>query len=117
MVIPAPGFVETPRQIEDFVSGQLVYATPEETEAVQVFSRRLVHEFGYPKENIRTRPQFHVREAPSGKDKWPVDIAVFRDRSDNYANLWMVVECKRRTVKEGRKQLEIYLNLTAAQIG
>lgn len=92
-------------------------ATPEETEAVQVFARRLVQEFGYPKEHIRTRPQFMVREAPSAKDKWPVDIAVFRDDAHAYTNLWMVVECKRRTIKEGRRQLEIYLSLTPAQVG
>jgi type I restriction enzyme M protein len=106
-----------PNQIEDFISGILVPAGPEEVEAVQVFSRRLVEEFGYPKDHIQTRPQFMVREAPSGKDKWPVDISVFGGPNHAYNNIWMLVECKRPTVKDGRKQLEIYMNLTTAQVG
>jgi type I restriction enzyme M protein len=103
--------------IEDYISGRLVEAKPEELEAVQIFSRRLVEEYGYPKEYIQTRPQFMVKEAPSGAEKWPVDITVFRDTNRAYGNVWMVVECKRRNVREGRKQLEIYMNLTSAQVG
>jgi len=43
--------------IRDYISGLPVKATPEETEAVQVFARRLVEDFGYPKTHIITRPQ------------------------------------------------------------
>lgn len=103
--------------VEDYISGQLVQAKPEETEAVQVFARRLVEELGYPKSHVRTRPQLMLREAPSGQDKWPVDIAVYRKEGQTYADLWMVVECKRKTIKEGRRQLEIYLNLSPAEVG
>lgn len=102
--------------IEDFISGQLVTASPEEVSAVQVFSRILVEEFNYPKAHIRTRPQFMVREAPSGRDTYPVDIAVFNSPRHTHDNLMMLIECKRPTIKEGRRQLEIYLNLTSAQI-
>jgi type I restriction enzyme M protein len=56
-----------------------VKAGPEEAEAVQIFSRRLVEEYGYDRKQIRTRPQFRIKESPSGKEKFPVDIAVFHD--------------------------------------
>jgi len=48
----------------DYVSGQPVRATPEEVKAVQVFSKRLVEDFGYPKTHIITRPQYRVRRGP-----------------------------------------------------
>jgi type I restriction enzyme M protein len=103
--------------VEDYISKQLVRATPEEVEAVQVFARRLVEDFGYPPEVIQTRPQFRVKQSPSGKEKWPVDIAVFKNQSKHYENIYMIVECKRKTRKDGEKQLHIYMNLCQAQIG
>ncbi|HVN26326.1 MAG TPA: hypothetical protein VMT99_01580 [Candidatus Paceibacterota bacterium] len=47
--------------IEDFVSGLAVKATQEEIEAVQVFSKQLVEDYGYPRDVIQTRPQFRVK--------------------------------------------------------
>jgi len=44
--------------IKDFISGLPIKATPEEIEAVQVFSKVLVDDYGYPKERIQTRPQW-----------------------------------------------------------
>src|SRR5438445_13806235 len=68
--------------IVDFISGLPVLATPEEVDAVQVFSRRLVEDLNYPKDQIRTRPQFRVRQSPSdSKKSYPVDIAVFQSPS------------------------------------
>ena len=43
--------------LTDFISGEQVRATPEEVQAVQVFARRLVEDYGYSKNRIRTRPQ------------------------------------------------------------
>ena len=40
--------------ILDYISNQPVKATPEEVEAVQPFSKQLVEDYNYPKENIRT---------------------------------------------------------------
>lgn len=97
--------------IKDFISGQLVKAGPEEIEAVQVFSKILVEDYGYLKEQIQTRPQFRVKTAPSGEEKYPVDIVVFKTPKKSYDNVYMVVECKRKEKNEGRKQLDIYLNL------
>ena len=63
----------------DYISGTKVQATPEEREAVQVFSRRLVEDYDYDKDQIQTRPQFRVRKRPSDKEKsYPVDISVFK---------------------------------------
>ena len=104
--------------IEDYISGQLVRATPEEVEAVQVFSRRLVEDYGYPKDHIQTRPQWRVKGSPgSSKRSWPVDIAVFKSAEHTFDNLLMVVECKRPQRKDGIEQLEIYLDLCQANLG
>jgi type I restriction enzyme M protein len=104
--------------VRDFVSGLPVRATPEETEAVQVFARRLVEDFGYPIEYIRTRPQFHVRQRPSdAKRSYPVDIAVFDSPEHVEPNLRLVVECKRKNRVDGRRQLELYLTMSRAEIG
>ena len=55
--------------IIDYISGQQVKASPEEVQATQVFSRILVEDYGYPKEKIQTRPQFHVKVRPSDTKK------------------------------------------------
>jgi type I restriction enzyme M protein len=103
--------------ITDYISGEQVRAGPEEVEAVQVFSRRLVEEYGYDKAQIRTRPQFKIRESPGGREKYPIDIAVFRDERQIHDNLYIVVECKRRSRRSGVRQLKMYMGLSAAQIG
>lgn len=103
--------------LEDFISSKLVKNTPEEREAVQVFSRRLVEDYGYPKEIIQTRPQFRVKQSPSGKEKYPTDIAVFTSDRKNYDEVYMIVECKRKNRQDGKKQLQIYMNLCPAQVG
>jgi type I restriction enzyme M protein len=106
--------------IIDFISGDEVRATPEELDAVQIFARRLVEDFGYPKTVITTRPQFRVRASPSGSEKgrsYPVDIAVFRNSKKLEDDVSIVVECKRKERKDGDKQLKLYLAMSAAQIG
>jgi type I restriction enzyme M protein len=105
-------------EIKDYISGITVKATPEEVEAVQVFAQRLVEDYGYSKDQIRTRPQFRVRKSPSDESgTYPVDIAVFKSESKVESQLYMIVECKRPNRKEGRIQLERYLELSPAQIG
>lgn len=104
--------------ITDYISGLSVRATPEETEAVQIFARRLVEDFGYPKAMITTRPQYRVRRRPSEEKKsYPVDIAVFTKERKSEPDLLIVVECKAESVKDGRKQLEIYLTMSDAKVG
>ena len=103
--------------IRDYVSGKMVAATPEELEAVQVMSRRLVEDFGYPKEHLRTRPQWRVGTSPSASKKHPIDIVVFSSDKHVAENVTMVVECKRRIRKDGIEQLHRYLDMSAASIG
>jgi type I restriction enzyme M protein len=104
--------------IIDYISGQPVKATPEEIDAVQVFARRLVEDYGYPKEHIQTRPQYRVRKHPSDeKRSYPVDIAVFRSSKKIENNLFMVVECKKKTRKDGVAQLKLYLDMSPAEVG
>ena len=50
-----------PGYLKDYISGQEVKATPEEVDAVQVFSKQLVEDYNYPKDLIQTRPQFRVK--------------------------------------------------------
>ena len=107
-----------PGYLLDFISGQRVKATPEETEAVQVFARRLVEDYGYPKEHIQTRPQYRVRKRPSDEEKsYPVDIAVFRSGEKTEDSLFMVVECKKKNRKDGVAQLKLYLDMSSAEVG
>lgn len=102
----------------DYISGQEVKASPEEVEATQVFSKILVEDYGYPKTQIQTRPQFHVKVRPSDtKKEYPVDIAVFSDDEKTDNSLYLLVECKKKTRKDGRTQLENYLTLSRANIG
>ena len=61
-----PGLEKKTGHIEDYISGLQVKATPEEVEAVQVFSMRLVEDYGYEKSQIQTRPQFRVRKLTVG---------------------------------------------------
>ncbi|MDR1877755.1 MAG: N-6 DNA methylase [Flavobacteriaceae bacterium] len=104
--------------IIDYISEVEINATPEEIEAVQVFSRQLVEDYGYPKEYIQTRPQYRVKVRPSDtKKEYPVDIAVFLDVLKDDDGLYIVVECKKKNRKDGRTQLENYLTLSSAYLG
>lgn len=105
-------------KIIDYISGVEVNATPEEVEAVQVFARQLVEDYGYKKEQIQTRPQFRVKARPSDtKKECPVDIAVFSDKKKNEDDVFIIVECKKKNRKDGRGQLEDYLRLSKASLG
>lgn len=110
----------TPKEgyLIDYISGKEVKATSEEVNAVQVFSRILIEDYKYPIENIRTRPQFRVKARPSDtKKEYPVDIAVFNSDNINDDELYIIVECKKPNRKDGRRQLEIYMQLSKAKLG
>lgn len=106
------------KTIIDYISGIEVLATPEELEAVQVFSRQLVEDYGYPKTDIQTHPQHRVKIRPSDtKKEYPVDIAVFSGSLKIDETLYIIVECKKKNRKDGRTQLENYLTLSSAHLG
>jgi type I restriction enzyme M protein len=104
--------------ITDYISGTRLRATPEEVEAVQVFARRLVEDYGYPREHLQTRPQFRVRKRPSDEKKsYPVDISVFKSAQRTESELYIIVECKKKHRNEGLEQLKLYLDMSPAQLG
>src|SRR3989344_4787161 len=102
----------------DYISKQEVKGTPEEVEAVQVFSKQLVEDYGYKRELIQTHPQFRVRSRPSDtKKEYPVDIAVFEQTKKDDDSVYIIIECKKKNRKEGKKQLEDYLKFSKAFLG
>ena len=104
--------------IIDYITGKSVRATPEEVAAVQVFSRILVEDYGYPKAVICTHPQWRVKARPSDtKKEYPVDIAVFRAHDHNDDSLQIVVECKKPSRRDGKSQLQDYLRFSKAEVG
>ena len=102
----------------DYVTGELVRATVEEKTAVQVMLKRLVEDYGYPKEHIQSHPQHRVRRSPSDKSgTFPVDIAVFNSQDKEESELRIVVECKSSGRNDGLEQLKLYMEMSAASIG
>ena len=102
----------------DCISGQEVKTTPEEIQAVQPFAKKLYEDYGYPISHIQTRPQWRVKVRPSDiKKEYPVDIAVFSDSLHTDDNLFMIVECKKKSRKDGKSQLEDYMRLSKAVLG
>ena len=105
-------------KINDFISGKLIKADPEEIEAVQPFSKILVEDYNYPKEFITTRPQYRVSIRPSdSKKSYPVDIAIFNSKDKRDEDLFIIVECKQKNRKDGIKQLQKYLTFSDAELG
>lgn len=104
--------------VSDYISGYNVKASPEEIEAVQVFSKQLVEDYSYPKEHIQTRPQFRVKARPSDtKKEYPVDIAVFANEKKQEDDIYIIVECKKKNRKDGKSQLQDYLRFSKAFLG
>lgn len=102
----------------DYISGLAVKFTPEEVDAVQVFAKQLVEDYGYPKAHIQTHPQHRVKVRPSDtKKEYPVDIAVFKNDKKDENDIYIVVECKKKNRKDGRTQLENYLTLSNVYLG
>lgn len=104
--------------IIDYISHVEVKATPEEVEAVQVFSKILVEDYGYPKTYVQTHPQYRVKVRPSDtKKEYPVDIAIFTGEEHNEESVYIIVECKKKDRKDGITQLQDYLRFSRASLG
>lgn len=101
--------------ITDYISGQIIKATPEEVEATQVFSQKLVEEYEYDKSQIQTRPQYFVRKTPSDEVKeFPIDIGIFEGTSRAESELVGIVECKKESRKDGLEQLKLYMDMCSS---
>lgn len=91
--------------IKDYLTNKLIRFTPEE-EVRQIMLKRLVEEYEYPKNWIKT--EFEIQKG--SKRIGPADIVVFRDRkSKEQENIWIIVEIKRKDRYEGIEQLKSYL--------
>ena len=104
--------------ITDYISGQEIKTGPEEEMATQPYSKILVEDYNYNKAQIQTRPQWRVKSSPSDtRGTYPVDIAIFKTSQKRAEDLYIIVECKKPTEKDGVDQLKDYLRLSAAEIG
>jgi len=99
--------------IEDYATGKLVHATPEEIEARQIFEKRLVKEYGYPPQHIDINFLIQKGSTKIG----PADIVVFRNEKKTFDNIYLIIETKRSNRTDGIDQLKTYLNPTAAEGG
>ncbi len=82
--------------------------TPEEV-VRQLYTERLIHEYGYPKDRI-------VFEFPVyfGRETKRADI-VIRDK-DDFNVAYIIVEVKKPKAKDGREQLKSYTHATGASM-
>jgi len=99
-----------------YIRGVEIVETPEE-KVRQEYARRLVEEYGYPKEFIDIEVPVKLGRDENKK----ADIVIYRSRQDREkrVNHYIIVECKEPDVKypDGEAQLKSYVNATTAQIG
>jgi type I restriction enzyme M protein len=106
VVVLKPGY------LEDYLTGKPVLDRPEER-VRQVYLRRLVEEYGYPRSHIETEFAIHKGAKLIG----PADIVVFASDLHDQANLQIIVENKRQDVTDGTEQLTSYMSPTRAPFG
>jgi type I restriction enzyme M protein len=101
------------KMIKDVLTGEWITRKPEE-EVRQLFIKKLIKEYKYPKEHIKKEVTVQI-----GRQKKRADIIVFKDdKNFNPAeNAYIVVEVKAKDEKGGRDQLYSYLNATTAEFG
>ncbi|MGC9086633.1 MAG: N-6 DNA methylase [Thermoproteota archaeon] len=100
--------------ITDYITGKPLKDTPEERKRQEI-ERRLVEEWGYPKELIDIEVEIQVGSQKLSR----ADIVVFKDAKsrDPNRNAYIIVEVKREDRKDGIEQLESYINATTAEFG
>ena len=91
-----------------FIRGREIQLKPEEV-IRQLFLRKLVWDYGYPKELIKVEYPVHF-----GREIKKADIVVENPKNPTYA--YIIVETKKPTLKEGKEQLKSYTNATGAPI-
>ena len=99
-----------------YIRGVEIVETPEE-KVRQEYVRRLVEEFGYPKELVDVEVPIQLGRDESKR----ADIVIYRSGQDRdkRENHNIIVECKEPDIKfpDGEKQLKAYVNATTTQIG
>ncbi|MBU4189961.1 MAG: N-6 DNA methylase [Candidatus Thermoplasmatota archaeon] len=98
--------------VTDYATGRQLRERPEE-ESRQIFEKRLVDEYGYSKNQLEI--EFLIQKG--SKRIGPADIVVFRDNKKTFDNIYIIVETKRKEIKDGLDQLKSYLSPTSAEFG
>jgi len=103
-------------KITCFIRGFEVVETPEER-VRQEYARRLVEEYGYPKDCVDLEVPIQIGRDDTKK----ADIVIYPSVKDKEMreNHYVIVECKEPDVKypDGEKQLKSYVNATTTSIG
>ena len=92
-----------------FVRSKEIKLTPEEI-VRQLYLRRLVNQYGYPKERIAV--EFPVK---FGTETKKADIVILD--KDHPTTAYIIVELKKPKLKDGKDQLKSYCHATGAPIG
>jgi hypothetical protein len=99
--------------IQDYITGKKIKNRPEE-KIRQALARKLVEDYGYSKNQIVV--EFPIRKG--SQIVGAADIVVFRDENNKTIdNVYIIVEIKNSTVKNGIEQLKSYLAPTKADFG
>lgn len=99
-----------------YVRSVEIVETPEE-KVRQEYARRLVEEYGYPKNLIDVEVPIQLGRDETKK----ADIVIYHSEKDREKreNHYIIVECKEPDIKfpDGENQLKSYINATTTQIG
>ena len=95
--------------IKCLIRDKEIRLTPEET-VRQLFIYKLIHEYNYPRENIKLEYAIHF-----GIEIKRADIVIFD--SEHPESEYIIVEVKKPKLLEGKSQLKSYCNATGALIG
>lgn len=96
----------------DYATGRQLRERPEE-ESRQIFEKKLIDEYGYSKDQLEI--EFLIQKGSNRIG--PADIVVFRNNKKSFDNIYIIVETKRKEIKEGLDQLKSYLSPTSAEFG
>lgn len=95
--------------VKCIIREKLIQLKPEEI-VRQLFTARLINEYGYPKKRIRFEHPVQF-----GRETKSADIIIFD--KDRPTVEYIIVEVKKPKLKDGKGQLKSYCNATGAPIG
>lgn len=101
--------VQAKHYIKCIVRGKEIVLKPEEI-VRQIYTYRLINTYNYPKNRIRFEHAVHF-----GRQVKKADIVIFDKEHPTVE--YIIVEVKKPTLLDGKKQLNSYCNATGAPIG
>ena len=107
--------------IKDYLTGKELDITHKPEEIVRQNYLRVLHEeYGYPKECMAKEIPIkngssEVCDVVTGKPK-RADIVIYKDSSQKYDEIYIIVECKQPEINDGEVQAKSYGNCTTASI-